>query len=178
MRRGRMYCRSTRPGSRTRDGSRPSHGLRRRGRAGRGRGGGGGWGGKATRPLPSGREPSPPSVSGGAAGGKKRGGGGGGAPAMRGIGSPRHTRARLSDANRWAPSPFVNPFPFVSPFVIPRRAAARVDVSPFTRPWGAEGAAILLFFARPFVRPRRAGSGRAGAPSFPSAGAGGSCAGC
>src|SRR2546425_327378 len=130
-----------------------------------------------TRLVHSVKEPSIPVMFAGACSWTKKGGSERGATAMMGIRYPRHTRARLSDTNRWAPRPFVNPFPFVSPFVIPRRAAARVDVRPFTRPWGAAGAAILRFFARPFVRPRRAGSGRAGAPPFPSPGGRGAAGG-
>src|SRR2546422_364086 len=76
-----------------------------------------------------------------------------------------HRDHRASWKARRLPRPFVNPFPFVRPFVIPRRAAAIVDVRPFTRPWGAAGTAIFRFLARPFgspfVSPCPEGRGRA-----------------
>ena len=70
-------------------------------------------------------------------------------------------------------SPFVCPSPLVSPFVRPSPFVSPfVRASPFTRPSGAMGNPLFRVPARPFVRPLRVGSGSGGGPSFSGAGGG------
>src|SRR6267143_359254 len=63
---------------------------------------------------------------------------------------------RVIEASRWkraAPSPFVKPFPFVRPLVMPRRIAASPFVSPFVRPPAWRPLVTPLVRPTPFVRP-------------------------
>src|SRR2546422_2248222 len=56
--------------------------------------------------------------------------------------------------NRADPRPFVNPLPFVSPFVIPRRSAERPFVKPLVRPPAWRPFVSPFVRPTPFVRPR------------------------
>src|SRR3990172_7374382 len=75
--------------------------------------------------------------------------------ATRGMSHSLQRDRYASLRNRGEPRPFVNPFPFVSPLVIPRRREAIPLVSPFVCPRSSPSPFLLPSpFVRPFVRPR------------------------